>query len=108
MAKAVVIARATPAARSLETGTQAFGIHKIVDVFVENGLEIVIHAIGQHAMPVAILGAAPEQGHGIMLVEQCAKRPGHLGGGAKQPRIVPGKLRRDPAERAQRTHRRTT
>ena len=35
---------------------QAFGIDQIVGVFVEDGLKIVLGAIGQDATPVVILG----------------------------------------------------
>lgn len=46
-----------------------------MDIFVEDGLEIVLGAESQHAMPVAIVVALAQQCDGIVLVEQGAKSP---------------------------------
>ena len=55
--------RAGDARRSFcwRPSTQAFRIDEIVSVFIQHGLEVLVDAIAQNAMPVAILGAAPSR-----------------------------------------------
>src|SRR5262249_4646325 len=71
------------------SSAQAFGIDEVMRIFIEHSLKIVIHAVGENAVPVAILGAAPKQGDRIVLVEERAKGPSNLGSGAEQSRIIP-------------------
>ena len=74
-----------------------------MDILVENRLKVVLHSVGEHLAPIAVIVILAEEGDCIMLVEKCAKAPGDLVGRLQKSVIVPGEIRRDAMQSAQRT-----
>src|SRR5882724_11443388 len=79
-----------------------------MDIFVENGLQIVFGTIGQNQVPVSVVVVLAQQGDSIVLIEKCSESPRDLGRGVKQAVVVPLQIRRDAVQGAQRAYGGTT